>query len=51
MNLEQPFSIENREVDKTNIGNLIIKVGFMFTLNLYRKGEFTNWQFDWGGRL
>jgi len=33
MNLEQPFSIENREVESTNIGNLIIKVGFVFTLS------------------
>ena len=50
MDLEQPFSIVNREVESTNIGNLIIKVGFVFTLP-YRKGELTNWQFDWGGRL
>jgi len=44
-------------------GNLTIKVGFMFTLytttiSLKKrriisgtKGELTNWQFDWGGRL
>lgn len=38
MNLEQPFSIENREVESTNIGNLIIKVGFVFTLSK-RKGR------------
>jgi len=39
MNLEQSYLIVNREVERQNTGNLTIKIGFMFTLQLKRKGR------------
>lgn len=51
MNLEQSSLIENRQVEwimetlKTGLGSCLPY------LAKQGKGELTNWQFDWGGRL
>jgi hypothetical protein len=52
IDLKQLWLIVIREVDRHKVEYLKTKVGSMFTF-IYNinKGELTNWQFDWGGRL
>jgi hypothetical protein len=49
IDLQQFWLIVIREVDRHKVEYLKTRIGSMLTLHV--KGELTNGQFDWGGRL
>jgi len=51
IDLQQSELIVIRVVDRQILETLKLRLGLCLPYNLKLKGELTNWQFDWGGRL
>jgi hypothetical protein len=51
IDLQQFELIVIRVVDRQTLETLKLRLGLCLPYNLELKGELTNWQFDWGGRL